>query len=258
MNTLSTSPPAAPLAPANIRSEWTRFASFLARPHLPDDAVQSHGAIGATLRMLALDLPIMVLLIGGLGVAASMGFEVPDNANNQLEPGLLTFALVALVVPLLEELAFRSWLNGRPWVIAMVVISLIGFLGVPALMTLLAQNAEPSPALITGPAIALIAAPLAAIFLFKRPVPGLFVRGFPLFFWFSTVAFALVHLANYTNGFQPVLLLLVLPQFALGAMLGYLRVHYGLVSAVALHALHNGLLFSLAMAGKAAEASGAA
>jgi len=255
MNTLSTSPPAGPLAPANIRSEWTRFASFLARPRLPDGPIQSNGAIGSTMRMLALDLPIMVLLIGGLGVAASMGFEVPDNVNNQIEPGLLTFALVALVVPLLEELAFRSWLNGRPWVIALVAIALIGFLGVPALVTVLVENADQSPALIAGPAIALVAAPVAAIFLFKRPVPGMFMRGFPMFFWFSTIAFALVHLANYTDGFQPVLLLLVLPQFALGAMLGYLRVHYGLASAVALHALHNGLLFSLAMAGKAAESA---
>ena len=106
--------------------------------------------------------------------------------------------------------------------------------------------------MIIGPAIAIIAAPIAAIILLKKPVPRLFSRGFPVFFWLSSIAFALVHLANYTEGALWILLPLVVPQLVLSTMLGYVRVHYGLLFAMALHALHNGILFSLAMLGKAA------
>ena len=51
------------------------------------------------------------------------------------------------------------------------------------------------------------------------------------------------------------LLPLVLPQFILGAMLGYLRVHYGLWTAIALHMIHNGLIITIVLA--ASKAAGA-
>ncbi|MEL6485771.1 MAG: hypothetical protein AAFQ13_01315, partial [Pseudomonadota bacterium] len=107
-----------------------------------------------------------------------------------------------------------------------------------------------------GPLVAMVAAPLAAYALLSRPVPRWFIAGFPVFFWLSTLGFALVHLANYTDAswaMLGILLPLILPQFALGTMLGYLRVHYGLAPAIALHASHNAVLFGLAMLGKTLE-----
>ena len=43
------------------------------------------------------------------------------------------------------------------------------------------------------------------------------------------------------------LLPLVLPQFVIGAILGYTRVTYGLWASILLHALHNGAFISLVL-----------
>jgi hypothetical protein len=92
----------------------------------------------------------------------------------------------------------------------------------------------------------LIAAVLALILLRGRPPMRWFARAFPFFFWASTLGFALIHLLNYTEGALVVTLVLVLPQFVLGALLGYVRVHFGLIAAIALHAAHNFTLFGFA------------
>ena len=75
---------------------------------------------------------------------------------------------------------------------------------------------------------------------------GWFSKTFPFFFWFSTLAFALVHLWNFEEGSLAVLLPLVLPQFILGSMLGYIRVRFALWAAILLHAAHNATALSLA------------
>jgi membrane protease YdiL (CAAX protease family) len=164
-----------------------------------------------------------------------------------------------LLAPLGEELVFRSWLSGRPAIIAFVLLALLG-LGALLPASMLVEDAPARLALSgLGLAIGLIGAPLAAWLLLRRRVPPLFVRVFPLLFWASTLGFALVHLGNYAEGSLAILLPLVLPQFALGTMLGYLRVHHGLVPAIALHASHNAILFGLAiLGGLGGEAEGLA
>ncbi|MEM8726982.1 MAG: CPBP family intramembrane glutamic endopeptidase, partial [Pseudomonadota bacterium] len=103
----------------------------------------------------------------------------------------------------------------------------------------------PLPILALSVFLALIAAPIAGVLLFKKAVPSWFSRHFGWFFWVSTIAFALVHLANYQQGPLPLLLVLVIPQFVAGTIFGYARVHYGLWSSILLHALHNGAALAL-------------
>ena len=72
-----------------------------------------------------------------------------------------------------------------------------------------------------------------------------FAKAFPVFFWLSVLSFALVHLANFEEG-GAVLFVLVLPQFVLGTMLGYVRTRVGLWAAIALHAAHNATALGIA------------
>ncbi|MEM7703285.1 MAG: CPBP family glutamic-type intramembrane protease [Pseudomonadota bacterium] len=247
---------AAPVpAPTNVTGEWKRYAGFVKRPTLPERGGSGAG-VRAVLRLLILDMGFMILFIGLVGALTAMGFEVPDNVNSSLEPGLMTYLMVALLIPIAEELIFRSWLNGRPAIIAAVILAVAG-LGLVVTGGTLAETTSYGNILtIIGVALAVIGAPLIAALLLKRPALGIFERRFAVFYWFSVVSFALVHLANYTEGSLIILLPFVLPQFVLGTMLGYLRVHYGLIAAIALHALHNGLLFGLVMFGASASGSG--
>jgi membrane protease YdiL (CAAX protease family) len=234
--------------PATILAEWARYRRFLARPRLPASGAQWPGAWRAMLRLLALDMVVMGVFIAGLSFASVLGFEPPANVNTTLKPGLAAIALVVLLAPLGEELVFRSWLSGRPAIIALVALAVLG-LGILLPAGMMIEATTPRLALsMLGLVVGLIVAPLVAVF-FDRPVPRLFETLFPLLFWASTLGFALVHLGNYTEGSLAILLPLVLPQFALGTMLGYLRVHHGLLPAIALHASHNAILFGLAILG---------
>ncbi len=71
-------------------------------------------------------------------------------------------------------------------------------------------------------------------------------------FWLLTICFALLHLTNFKNDFPLyVAPFLVLPQFVLGVMLGYIRVGFGFVFAVLFHALYNGVTIGLALMAQA-------
>lgn len=230
--------------PNSARAEWRQWLAFLRRPNLPGEpAPFGRSALGMA-RMLSLDLMVMIVLIGLIGAATAFGLELPDNALNSLELTAGTIALLVLVAPLMEEIAFRSWLSGKPGHVLAIVI-LFGGVLVSAMLaeTRTGDAADMAVALIVLGA-GLLA--LVALFLLRKRAPmARFARLFPVFFWLSTVSFALIHLANYTEGALAILLPLVIPQFVLGSILGYVRVHYGLWSAIALHMLHNGLIVAV-------------
>ena len=220
-----------------MRAEWGRYRSFLRRPTLPEQATPVSGAsIIATLRLAALDLTLAGGLILVAMTATTLGFSSPSHALEQFAftPGLV-LAIVVLA-PLMEELFFRGWLSGRPGAVWPVIL-----LGIAAIALVLAGK---DSALVAA-GIAGIAVPAAlalAIMLCKRPAWGWFASAFPLFFWLSTTAFALVHLLNYREGSLAMLLPLVLPQLIAGSIFGYARVTYGLWASMLLHVLHNGAL----------------
>jgi hypothetical protein len=82
-----------------------------------------------------------------------------------------------------------------------------------------------------------------------RPPMPFFRRHFRWFYFLSTLAFASVHLTNFTEGNALILLPLTLPQLPLGLILGYARVQFGLWAGVLLHAAHNSLFVGLLLVG---------
>jgi len=66
-------------------------------------------------------------------------------------------------------------------------------------------------------------------------------RIFPWHFHVTAICFALVHLANFEKGIAllPLGILYTLPQLAIGLVLGFTRMSYGLKYSIALHSLYN-------------------
>lgn len=242
--------PSALAAPApTLVGEWRRLGAFLARPQLPRERIGS-GALTVLGRIYLLDMAMMLVLIGIAGAVVAMGVELPETALAGIEITPLIAVFVILLAPVLEEIGFRSWLNGRPALIAALMLILAGAVMVPWIA---GGDTLPTWALLTGAALVLVAAPAAAVALFRRPTPAWFAKAFPLFFWGATIAFALVHLANFSEGSLAMLLPLVVPQFLLGALLGYVRVRIGLWAAIALHAAHNATALSIAVLAMAGD-----
>jgi membrane protease YdiL (CAAX protease family) len=222
-------------------AEWRDFAAFLRHPALPQRVTGIRlAALGATLRLFALDMLLMALLIGVATLAMALGFHVPENAIDQLDLGPVWLAIIIVGAPIAEELVFRSWLSGRPGHIAAIVALLVGV----ALPVLSGPQAHPI-LLLGGFALAVIVAIGLLFWLRRHPPFPFFSRHFAWFYAASALLFASVHLANYSQSASPVLLLLVVPQLIAGLILGYTRITYGLWSDILLHMLHNGLLIGL-------------
>lgn len=222
-------------------AEWRAFAGFLRRPVLPERVTGIRlAALGATLRLFALDLLLMAVLLGLLGVAMAAGFKVPENAIDNLDLGWEWLALIVVGAPIGEELVFRSWLSGRPGHVTAAVALLVS-LAVPVM-----SGAQAHPVLLLGSlAIGTLVAIALLVWLRQRPPFRFFARHFGWFYLISALLFASAHLSNYAQDASPVLLVLVVPQLIAGLIFGYARITYGLWSDMLLHMLHNGLLIGL-------------
>lgn len=223
--------------------QWRRFGAFLRRPALRDAVADARGSLLRLIVSLAgLDLLLMVLLLGALGVASTLGWDAPGHVMQQfeLQPALIGFILVA--APVVEELLFRGWLSGKPGHVGALVV----LLAAGAAAWALAQMAGTIAA-----ALAVVAGAIGALVVIwrKRGEPPMvwFQRHFTSFYWLSAVAFALAHLVNFAEGAGAFTVILVLPQFVLGLILGYLRVTSGLGASIALHAMHNSFFLGLAL-----------
>ncbi|BDI59553.1 lysostaphin resistance A-like protein [Qipengyuania nanhaisediminis] len=230
---------------ASLADEWRRVLAFLRRPTLPT-FTETAGAWRVIARVYALDMAVMFALIATAAIVIASGIDLPRTALADIDFTLPIVLGVIIAAPVFEEIVFRGWLSGKPGPV-LALIAIIAGAGAFAAI-------GPALPLVRGLVLvfALVVAVAALVALRRKPAMNWFERGFPVLFWLSALAFALVHLANFSEGSLAMLLPLVIPQFVLGTLLGYVRVHIGLWAAIVLHAMHNATaltIASLAMVG---------
>ncbi|MDQ3099261.1 MAG: CPBP family glutamic-type intramembrane protease [bacterium] len=78
----------------------------------------------------------------------------------------------------------------------------------------------------------------------EKRVINFYTNRFPLLFYTATILFGLMHITNYSNVQNIVLivLLLCIPQLIVGSILGFIRIRYGFAYALLMHAIYNGIL----------------
>ena len=154
----------------------------------------------------------------------------------------VAFAIISAswIAPFHEEVTFRLFLRYR---LRYLFISL----SLQAIFFLSLVDVSFSDSL-TGLFIALLVGLLIiiAFWLMQRVryqtrLPQVWERWFPLIYYYSAIAFGLVHYAAYgleghALWFAPVILA---PHFLMGLMLGFVRVRYGMWYAIGAHALIN-------------------
>jgi membrane protease YdiL (CAAX protease family) len=238
----ATSPRLARWAP----SEWRGFAAFLRRPVLPERMTGIRvAAIGRVLQLYALDLVLMGLILGLIQLATAVGFHIPSNEIDKLKLTPLLLLLVIVLLPMGEEMVFRSWLSGRAGPMIALVVLAVG-VAIPVI-----SGPQAHPILLLGSlAIAALLAIGVAVWLRKRRAMPFFARHFVWFYFASALLFAAAHLMNYSDGITLALLPLVVPQLIAGLIFGYARVTFGLWSDMMLHMMHNGLLVGLIVLSK--------
>lgn len=193
---------------------------------------------------------ISTVIVGGI-IVSVMG-EIPANVNGTLAetdvPQLILLGV--LIAPILEEIIFRSWL-GFPR------SSVLGFPMMVCVLSVLTATTLDSDAGLVLPIAAGLGLLLVLVIrqfwmLSEDDQIASRRRLFPIAFWGTMIVFGLIHLSNFEGGVaaaarSPILFLAVAPQIIAGAVLGYVRMRFGLVQAILFHMVYNGVLITMAV-----------
>jgi len=187
-------------------------------------------SVSRLVQWAALLWAINLVFLGPIALAAAMA----GGAQHRLDLGNVPWLTALIWAPIVEELVFRYGLRrpGHLW------------WSLPATVAIMLSG--PTWAAILG----LAAVVLLFFALWQRPsrgqLPWRWARAyrhhFGVVFHFSCLAFAAVHLYNFSLNTMPVWLmpLLVLPQWLTGMVLAWLRVRRGIGASMLLHAIFNG------------------
>ena len=226
----------------NVRAEVAALRCFLRAPRRrPGPRLNGTPWPARLLLMAALTIAVAVLVDAStMPLAAWAGLE--SRFPEKITPQFLFLAL--LFAPIGEELLFRAGLRRADYTLA------IG----PALLILaIAPWVRTTFIVLAAWAIATLAINRVLAWpTFRRPGARFafgrrFIAHYAWVFWGYTIMFALVHIGNYTwpGPRGTVVPLLVLPQFVIGTVLGYLRLRDGLRSSMLMHFLVNGSAIAL-------------
>ena len=161
-----------------------------------------------------------------------------DNKDLSIWKYFLRFLQTVILVPILEEFSFRSYINLK----RKSILYSISFLVVFIILAFLNEI------LILGYFLSLLLSfYLTLLFLRENLLNSKYI--FKILWLFSAFIFALVHLngMEYSDKSLVLVLLSIMPFFILGIGLGHARLKYGLIFSILIHMMFNlvGFLISL-------------
>ncbi len=172
-----------------------------------------------------------------------MAISEPEIFEDETILGMFLWA--SIIAPLTEETLFRGWLKGtkRAFIILATIISYC------VSLYLIVDNIDYDYFLISASSITMLYILTTLLALRKywndvQPV-NFFAASFPYIFYISAVTFGVIHIFNYEHHSLLQLLPMIIPQIIGGLILGYVRLRFGLWSAIAMHATSNGILVLL-------------
>lgn len=227
-------------------ARYVRRPHFIARP-MPF-GLHTLSALLKLLVFAVLMLPVLGLVMGVLVAVSGVSLPDPsDDFQDMMKQSNFIF-LAAIVAPLVEEGLFRSWL-GKRWGVLLIAPLLLG--GIVLWMTF--KPSADAPSEFSLLMIILMLGSFAVYIMrylkLRREdavLEAALAKVFPFAFWGTSLAFGAMHLANYEDGSMGLLLpVLVMPQFMIGVMLGYIRMRFGLLAAMVFHGAYNGLVVTV-------------
>lgn len=220
------------------RGEWRDYVQFLRRPALPTAKIPfGNEAARRVAALLAMDAVAMILFGIAVLMVLALGGEMPQHKLHDVDFTPRLILLMVLIGPLIEETSFRGWLSGTT--------RALGIFGTVGSVALIAVTARQLTGPLSGSTLAVLvvglAVGLASVVkqLRDRETPAWFGTAFPWLYWASCLAFALIHLSNFSTGNSPLAVFWVAPQMISGTIFGYARVRFGMWANCLLHAAHN-------------------
>ena len=194
------------------------LASFLKSPREEIDLLQKNlHKIKNLFLVLLIDILATLVILLIINFFESLKLITTENHKLleliELYPLWVIIFLGVLFIPFIEEIIFRLHLRFRNFYIAKIIIYLIYVTGIKEREKI--QNSA----------------------------ENIWQNRYGIIFYFTAILFGLVHLTNYDYSINILIFfpVLILPQFTVGLLSGYLRVRFGFIWGFFLHALHNAI-----------------
>lgn len=200
--------------------------------------------IAVFLTIALIDIALDNLLKVTFYLIETNGYQPPTAYELDLRDGWEWFALIVFA-PLIEEPAFRGWINGRKRnLIALAVL-------VPVLVYEFTAVPIPSEGVVAFAAIIMIVG--TSIWWSMQanqtqPVPSWFSNNFRWVVYSSAISFGLIHVSNYADFEWGPDLLYILPQAVGGLVMTYTRLRLGIRAAMLHHAFFNAYFIATELA----------
>ncbi len=186
---------------------------------------------------LAILITVLLKALNYSGVNAVNQFAMNGNFWTVLFLG-------ALVAPLIEELTFRLPLRFSP-----TNLALSGFFALRIIASYISRQYFPNENIflyswIIPLIFAVVLFSLCHSSQWKTWITGWYAHNFSIFFYALTLLFGLLHITNYSDVHNILLIIVLLgiPQVIVGIVLGYIRITYGFGYGLIMHGLYNAFL----------------
>ncbi|MBT8189223.1 MAG: CPBP family intramembrane metalloprotease [Bacteroidia bacterium] len=218
-----------------------QFFDFLNHPD-PGYHHHSKESIGRITQLFFLVFAGIIFLYGP--IMTLIGVEdlnhKMDELMKQSHP-LVMMLTAVLIAPFFEEIVFRYPLKNASLSLLFILISLSCLFYDFLNLSLNLYYTVPIWFL------CLLLCTSITDYFFRDKLQSTFQRYFPWVFYYSVVIFAFLHVYNFELSSEQWFLgpLLVIPQFILALLLGYVRIRNNIWSSIYLHALNNFIPLSL-------------
>ena len=227
--------------PANVswkrpKSEYKKmvheFLNYVKNPNctVEESTLTLQNKIASIKQLLKFKLSILPILLLLIVIAKRLtGAESVEWDKNWTN-----YFIIVAFAPIFEELTFRYALRFSKTAIAIMLVMVVW------LIARFTVKSNQDIALIVGIAFALIPAIRIAIKPFGNQLEKQWIRFFPFIFHFSAITFGLMHLTNFEHINNYFLAIpLVSSQLVSGYVLGFVRMKFGLIYSMGLHAVWN-------------------
>lgn len=201
----------------------------------------------------------LTIFLGITGVGLSFAFfnlikmERPVNLLGHLlenQKLIYQFVVICMIAPFVEEMLFRVCLRYSKLNFA-VTAGFCFYIFPGILIKGRGIFGEDNPLSLRIALVLIVIATVYSILQRNQAIDNRLTKfwslHFKLIFYLSVISFGFLHVTNFENSLTVILLapMLTLPQIAGGFMFGYIRLKYGILYAVLLHAANNFMPFAI-------------
>lgn len=234
--------------PKQYYNEFLKFKNYILKPvYIGANTNTISQSIGGTWTIFVIKVVLTIIV----GIVVALLYDpVNQTKLNWLEiytTGTI-FLLSMIILPSLEEIAFRLSLKFRPIYVSLTLGVLAYYVitkGVYQTKLSTIDTHFVIRLLISVLTMLISLVIIASSSKIKNGLERFWQTNFKWVFYFFCITFSLLHILNYELNLKHLLLLplITLPKLVSALTYGYVRMHYGFIYSLGLHMFWNGLAF---------------